>query len=849
MSTDRAVASSAPDARRVTDVEALARELGLLRVRAAQGTPTARVSLDELARRIDQPRSTVHAYVTGKHMPPSAVLDSMVIALGATPAEQRLWNDAWYRVAADAEDRRRTRGPDPAGSSRADVPKELPTDVEHFTGRVPELAELDKVIGVARRPHDAVPIAAVTGSAGVGKTALALHWAHRCAQLFPDGQLYLDLRGYDPDQPVDAEAALGRLLRVLLRDGRGIPTGVDEQAALYRSLLAGRSMLVLLDNANDTEQIRLLLPGAATCAVVVTSRESLAGLMARYGAHRVDLDVLVPSDAHDLLRRLIGDRVGSDAPAAAEVARMCGYLPLALRIAAERVASHTGESLETLAHDLADERERLDLLDADEDQRTAVRAVFSWSYRHLDPASAEAFRRFGLLPGADADGDALAALLDGDAATARRSLRRLTRAHLAHEATPGRLAQHELLRLYAAGLAADDLEADRRAALARLFDHYVGRSARAMDVLYPSERHRRPEVKRSAHGAWEPSDEPAARRWLDTELPNLVAAAARMDTDGWTKHVVALSGTLGRHLETGGHYLAAHSIHGHALAAAERDRDSAGQAVALFGLATLDYHFGDLQTARDRLAAARACYAEVGDRVGEIRMLNNLGLILEFSGEPDRAIGYYQAALEFYREVDDELGEGHATFNLGRATARTGREDEAADHFAGALALYRRIGNRLCEAGVLTELGALHAREARYGAAIECHRASVAICRDIGSVPTEAEALFGLGAAYRATGRNDEALQCLEGALRKYPDTDAVGEASGGPVGADKRTPRAADPQLRARTHDSLGDTHLALGDRDRAHEQWTLALAAYHTMARPEADEIRAKLSGLADR
>jgi len=836
---------SGPDAHRVKSLDGLGRELGLLRARAAHGTRAARVSIDELSRRVDQPRSTVHAYVTGKYLPPSAALDSIVIALGASPVEQRQWNNAWFRVAADVERRRRTRtdaattGP-PVG---ADVPHQLPSEVDHFTGRDPELAELDKILGSNRDPHDPVAIAAVTGIAGVGKTALAVRWARRATAHFPDGELYLDLRGYDPDQPRGAGEALGILLRALGRDGKAIPFGADERAALFRSVLANRRMLVLLDNADDVEQVRPLLPGAGTSAVLVTSRDQLAGLVVRHGAHRIDLDVLPSSDAHDLLRRLIGDRVDKAVAASAQVASLCGYLPLTLRIAAERVVAHPARSLAWLASNLADERRRLDLLDAD-DPRTAVRSVFSWSYRHLDAVAALAFRRLGMLPGADVDEYALGALTDDEPQTARRTLDRLARANLAHEVGSGRFAQHDLLRVFAAELAAAEPEPQRRRSLNHLFDHYLSASSLAVDALYPFSRHRRPRVPDAVRTSWHPTDESAARRWLENEQRNLVAASDRMAKDGRSEHVVTLAATLRRHLELTGHYSAAQAINGHALTAAERSGDSAGQAAARAGLANLDWHAGDLDAARDNLTAARALYRRAGDRHGEMRTVSNLGLILQQSGKYARAIEHYRAALSFFREIDDLLGAGEAMFGVGRAQARMGSDREAAEHFIAALELYRQIDNRPGQAGVLIELGNVESRSSRYGEALDHLQTALDICRVIGSEPGEAEALVGLGTVYQQMRRYREAVECLERSLELNVDNDADLSRAPGPArGNGRRTP-TADRYQDARARECLGDAYRALGDLDQARAHWRRALVSYDAMEVPEAEAVRGRLA-----
>jgi transcriptional regulator with XRE-family HTH domain len=348
------------------------------------------------------------------------------------------------------------------------VPCELPGRVRHFTGRAPELAELsDMSAGGEVRT---VAICVVGGPAGAGKTALAVHWAHQAAARFGDGQLHVNLRGYDPGEPVAVADVLAGFLRALGVPGPEIPDETEQRAALYRSRLAGRRVLVVLDNARDAEQVRLLLPGGLPCVAVVTSRDALAGLVAADGAIRLDLDVLPLADAVALLRSLIGPRADAD-PATAQLAGLCARLPLALRIAAELAVARPAVPLAELAAEV--EADRLDCLDAGED-RTDVRAVFSWSLRELPGEMAGAFALAGLHPGKDLDVYAAAALTGTTPGQARRILGRLHRASLVQATGPGRYGMHDLLRAYAREqAAAGDCDGHSQTALARLFDYYL----------------------------------------------------------------------------------------------------------------------------------------------------------------------------------------------------------------------------------------------------------------------------------------------------------------------------------------------------------------------------------------
>jgi DNA-binding SARP family transcriptional activator len=306
-----------------------------------------------------------------------------------------------------------------AGAPAPALPRELPAGIRHFTGRGGELKELTGLLDQTTEQSPTVVISAIGGTAGVGKTALAVQWAHQVAGRFPDGQLYVNLRGYDPGQPLTAADALAGFLRALGVAGPDIPAEEDERAARYRSLLAAKRILVVLDNAGSVEQVRPLLPGSPGSVVLVTSRDALSGLVARDGAHRLDLDLLPLPDAVNLLRALIGDRVDDDPQAAAALAEWCARLPLALRVAAELAVTRPQVSLGGLAAELADQQRRLDLLEAGGDPRTAVRAVFSWSYRHLGPEAARAFRLAGLHPGPDFDPAAAAALTSTTVGQAR----------------------------------------------------------------------------------------------------------------------------------------------------------------------------------------------------------------------------------------------------------------------------------------------------------------------------------------------------------------------------------------------------------------------------------------------
>jgi DNA-binding SARP family transcriptional activator/Tfp pilus assembly protein PilF/DNA-binding XRE family transcriptional regulator len=752
------------------------------------------------------------------------------------------------------------------GQARASViPRQLPHHGGHFTGRAAELAELSGLLA-AGDPPGTVVVSAIGGTAGVGKTALAIYWAHQAAARFPDGQLYVNLRGYDPGQPVPAADALAGFLRALGLPGQQIPAGLDERAARYRSLMAGRRALVIADNAASAEQVRPLLPGTQTCVVLVTSRDSLAGLVARDGARRLDLDLLPPADAAALLRALIGERAEADPGAVALLAGLCARLPLALRVAAEFVIARPAARLASLAGELAGQQ-RLDLLAAGGDPRTAVRAVFSWSYRHLDAAAARAFRLLGLQPCADVDQYAAAALTGGTAGRARALLELLTRAHLIQPGErEGRYAMHDLLRAYAAELAATaDTAAQRQAAVTGLLDYYLRTAAAAMDALVPAERHRRPRLPAPDSSA-RPlvTGKEAALDWLDQERASLIAVAVHAAARGWPGHATALAATLFRYLDAGGHYPEAISLHTSALQAARQAGDLAAEATALTSLGAVDQRQGRYRRAGRHLRQALALYQQAGDRSGQARALGNLGLVSQLQGRDEEAAGHFGQALALYRETGDRAGEAHTLGNLGLIDQLHGRLAQAAEHHRQSLTVCRETGNRVSEAYALGNLGDIGRQEGRYQQAAEQLGEAVRLFRECGERPGEADALTNLGEVELRQGRRQQAADYHGQALALFREVgyqhgeakarNGLGETAlaGGLPGRARSQLTAAldlasvigDQRQQARAHDGLAHCHHAAGDPDEARRHWQRALAIYTALGAPEAAGIRTRLS-----
>jgi DNA-binding SARP family transcriptional activator len=760
--------------------------------------------------------------------------------------------------------------PSVAGQSQQVAPRELPPAVPGFTGRQAELQALNGLLDRAdARPPGTLVISSIGGTAGVGKTALALHWAHGAAGRFTDGQLYVNLRGYAPGPPVPAADALATLLRSLGVPGTDIPPEQDQRAARYRSLLSGKRMLVILDNAGSADQVRPLLPGTSACAVIVTSRDALAGLVARDGATRLDLDVLPIQDAVALLRTLIGARVDTEPAAAVELAMQCSRLPLALRVAAELAASRPGEPLAGLAAELAELRTRLDLLAADGDPSTEVRTVFSWSYRHLDADAARAFRLLGLHPGPDFEPYAVAALTGAAVPQARRALDVLARAHLVSPAAPGRHGMHDLLRGYARELTATvDTGQEQHAALTRLFDHYLYAAATAMDTLVPAERQRRPRVPRPDTPVPPLADPAAARNWLDGERATLVATTGHAAAYDWPGHATRLANTLASYLRTGDHIPEAVTIYSQALDAARRTGDRAAEATVLIDIGMVEGQQGRLDQGADRYWQALALFRAAGDRAGEARALGTIGIDEMQRGRYEQAAGHQREAAAIWRDIGDRIGAARAIGMLGAIGQRQGRYQEAAGYQQQALDLFREIGDRQGEAMALGRLGIIDLRLARNQQAAGYLQRALTLFRELGDTGGVAEVLMRLGDAYLALGRHELAAQNLEQALaisRELGDpvleaislnslgevflkTGDAGKARAHHAAALRRVSEADYPAEQARAHSGLARSYHTDGDSLQARYHWREALTLYAAIGAPEADEIRAQLAVAGD-
>ncbi|BBH70807.1 SARP family transcriptional regulator [Actinoplanes sp. OR16] len=657
----------------------------------------------------------------------------------------------------------------PLGDRRA--PAQLPPDVYGFTGREEPLRQMDALLDDG---HTVV----IDGMAGIGKTALAVHWAHRTAPHFPDGRLYVNLRGFDPTgTPVTPDEAVRGFLDALGVPPERIPVTLDAQTALYRSLLAGRRILVLLDNARDVEQVRPLLPGAPGCMTVVTSRNQLAGLVVTTGAHPMTLDLPPAGEARQLLvRRLGSGRVMADLPATDDIAAMCGRLPLALAIVATRAATRPGLPLSVLAAELREAQGGLEEF-TDPDVASDVRAVFSWSYRQLSPPAAGLFRLLGLHAGPDIGMAAAASLAGRPVTEIRPLLAELARAHLIQR-TLSRYAFHDLLRAYATELASTvDDETERSAALHRVLSHYVA-SAHAADRLLNAHRDD-PATPPPVPTGVEP-ERPAGRRpaldWFVAEHRVLLATLGRSGDDAL---VWQLAWALVRFFAYHGHWQDSISALTVAVSSARRLGDSGKEAFAHRYLGCANIRLGGFTEAGARLRDALTLYRAAGDLAGEAHTRRHQAWLLECQGCYPEALAHARQALGLFHTAGHRAGEARALNAVGWFTAMLGDHAGAIDHCERALDLQRGLGDRFGQAETWDSLGYANQRLGRHTAAIVCYRTAVALYREFDDRYNEGDTTASLGDALYAAGDATSARDAWRRAadildLLHHPDAGRV---------------------------------------------------------------------------
>jgi tetratricopeptide (TPR) repeat protein len=631
-----------------------------------------------------------------------------------------------------------------------------------------------------------VVISAVSGTAGVGKTALAVHWAHRVRGRFPDGQLYLDLRGFGPaDQVVTPGDAVRRLLEALQVPPHRLPTTVGAQTDLYRTLLADRSLLIVLDNARDADQVRPLLPGAPGCVVLVTSRDQLTSLVAVDGAQHVAVNLLSPAEARELLIRRLGPaRVAAEPAAVADVIARCAHLPLALAIVAARAATHPQLPLATLAGELGDTRQHLDAL-AEDDPHADVRAVFSWSYRTLSPAAARLFRLLGLHPGPDISAAAAASLAALPPSQTRPLLVELTRANLVAKVGPGRYGVHDLLHAYAAELTrTDDTDAGREAARRRLLDHYLHTAYGAAQLLDPHEKPISPAAARAGTIPELVADPGQALAWMAAEYRVLLAVMEYASAIGFAEDTFRLAWYLWVFLQPQGRWHDVIRTESAALAAARTLTDVPKQATAHRALGIVLARLGHYEDAHRELKSALTLLDGVGDHASEAGAYRTLAWVAERQDNYGAAVGYAQQALDLHRRISDPGG----------------------------------------QANLLSRLAWYHARLGDPGRALAATAQARAVQESDGSHYYDGDTWSGLGNTYRLLGHYDEAADCLLRAIQVHRDTGHRYD--------------------EADAHGRLGDTYDANGDPAAAAAHWQRAIDILAELDHPDADRIRDRIN-----
>lgn len=774
------------------------------------------------------------------------------------------------------------------------APNTLPRDNPDFTGRLPELDRLVAVINSAAG-RSTSGVVAISGMPGVGKTALAVHAAHMLCDRYPI-QMYLSLHAHDRiEEPVDPGSALGVLLRALGEPADNLPAGVEERAALWRTRLAGRRALIVLDDTDDPDQIRPLLPGAPGCLVLITSRRRVIELP---GVFWLPLGTMRPDEAAALFGRIAGENSADDASAVARVTRICGYLPLAIQMAASRFRNHPSWSVTDLAAHLSHGPSEL------ADSRPLPREIASsleLSYRYLTSKQQRIFRQLALSPITEYSVEAAAALADGEGVEAE--LETILDQHLLEERLPGRYSFHDVIREFAAHLSfIYDKPSDRHGALHRVLDHYLALADKADRIIHPY--HHRIDIEVGVSPPLPPED---ARNVIELERENLIRLLRYAGAADWPRHAALLSHVLARFLDTWGLWDEAARAHRHAIRAWRQVGDRRGEAVALtelcFVLGRLGQHTEALECANQAFTLCR----ELQDLRGESDMLDCQGLILWQSsryiealsshdkayaiclatrdkhGEADalshgamplwsmrrydEALSRWNRALVIYRQLGDRQGEGNALNNIAETQQELGLLDDALANYLQVLPIFREIGDRQGDAILQNNIGNLCQRTGDYDASIRHLREALGIYREIGDRRCEADALNNIGVAFRRAGHHDEALKCHQRALViaheiEEPYQEARSHCHTGDVHValnhydsalhDYRvalliSTRIGDAYQEGLARNGLGSVLLHTSGTSAAQGQWREALALFERIGVPEAETVRARLAAAS--
>src|SRR5215471_8698189 len=663
----------------------------------------------------------------------TAVLLAGPLGLSGTVAELFVAAARGRGPAQDVVAARRGTG---RGAFAAAATRGLPRDVASFTGRRAELDRLAEELESLAAGGGVVGICAIGGMAGVGKTTFAVHAAHRLAGSFPDGQFYLPLHAHTRGQrPVNPADALSSLLLTAGVPAAAIPPGLEARAARWRDHVAGKKILLLLDDAASHEQVRPLLPGTGGSLVLVTSRRRLAALD---DATVISLDTLAPQEAAALLIRLAG-RPGPPPGdgAVGEITRRCGYLPLAIGLIASQLRHHPAQTAESVAASLAAATDRMELMQA---ENLSVAAAFDLSYADLTDGQQRLFRRLGLIPGPTFDAYA-AAVLDGTSlGEARRQLGELYDQHLLTEPAPGRYQLHDLLREHARALAATDDPAESDEAAGRLLDYYLHTALAAGRHFTPwPSAYRRPLPSRP------PAETPGlstlgqAAPWLEAERANLHAAADYAASRAYFPYAFAIPAAMSGFLTARGHWDQSTALHRTALAAARRAGDRLGEADTLAELGIVQRETGDYPVATASLARALALYGDARDLGGQANVLNQLGFLHVLTGDYQDAVASQQQALALACRAGARLAEAAALNHLGLTQHLTGDYPAAAGSQQEALALFRDLGNLFGQAYSLNDLGVVQQETGDYPAAADSHQQALTLFADLGNRLGQAE--------------------------------------------------------------------------------------------------------------
>lgn len=751
--------SEKPDPDRIADLADFTAELGRLRLWA--GSPPFRALAAKVGPLLPEPRTVAASTVIDVFKPQRRRLDfdlvlAIVRALGLSETDVDRWRAACLRVHAEAK----SGGP-------TGVLRQLPADPATFVGRDKDLHELMETAvssgGSPRSPT--VVVSAIEGMGGVGKTQLAVRAAHRLTRAgrFTDVQLYVNLRGFDPDRaPADPADVLDGFLRALDVPGQHIPAGLDERASMFRDRLFDRQALILLDDAADENQVRPLIPSGPGCLVVITSRRSLAGLD---GASLHVLDAFATPEAVELLAAIAGrERIGAEPEAAARVAELCGGLPLALALAAARLRSRPAWTVADLVSRLADGG-----VDAVAAGGRSLRPVFDVSYAGLDDAAQRMFRLLGAHPGDDFSVAAAAALAGVGVPAARELLERLQDAYLLQQKSGGRYNLHDLLRAYAGTLLAAAQPDEREAAVTRILGFYLHSADSAEQCFNPVVRPLTSEIP-TGSGPLRFAGKDQAIAWCDAELANLAAAqdlavAAGDHATAWQLPVVLSAYLLMRsRAEDWVSTLTA------GLDSARAAADQAGQAAVLGKLGMALAEAGRLPDAVAALRTARELNRARGDRFGEVVNLTNQAVIHELLGQFDQAVFCLQRSLTGKRALGNRAGEPLTLANLGRVHFRLGRHAEAVEYCEQALEIYAETGQEYSMPIARNTIGESYREMGRLAEAEQCHRDALAEARRGGARRVEANSLWQLGRVLRRAGQNRPAAEYLAQARDAYTE-------------------------------------------------------------------------------